>query len=233
MEKDSIVFLRDTLYKSIKYFNKAVNARINPPLIIRLDNDVRIDTTQCAVLWDDDKEMCYYFGSMKPFSQVQAFGADHIEYKAILSSFDYGEIQEMYLCLNNEAFGQAVAAINANASTAKPTFIDQSQPVTEDQYRQLWQKFIDIVDPNKINNEYKINASIYQDLNDGSGTVFETKISYTGTKLKLVDATELGGTGGTFKEWNTAKDGSGRSYPVGYELAPTSKSLTLYAIWGE
>lgn len=226
MEKNTVVLLRDTIFKAIKYYNKTYEQRMQPPMVIRLDNDVRIDTSSCAILWDDDNEVAYYFGSVKQFSQVQSFGTGSIEYKAILGAFDYGEIQEIYMMLNNEAFGQAVAVLNANAPSAKGTFLEHAG-ITEDNYRGLWQKYIDALDPNKTNNEYMINAKVIFHANDGTDKVVTKLVRYAGTKVKLIDSSELGVS---VNEWNTASDGSGRSYPVGYELTPTSKVLDLYAI---
>lgn len=226
MNKETVVLLRDTIFKNIKYFNKTNQTRQQPPIVIRLDNDVRIDTSTNPIFWDDDNEVAYFYAPTKVFSLVQPIGSDHIEYKAILSAFDYGEIQEMYINLNNEAFGQSVAVLNQYAPGAKGTFLDHAG-VTDDEYRQLWQKFIDSSDTNKIMDGYKINARVIFDSNNGSGQEKVVNVYYTGTTVELIDGSEVGGV---VKSWNTAPDGSGRSYPVGYKLTPTSKELRLYAI---
>lgn len=226
MDKKTVVFLRDTIFKNIKYFNKSNNVRQQPPIVIRLDNDVRIDTSTSPVLWDDENEIAYFYAQTKIFSAIQPVGTDKIEYKAILSAFDYAEIQEMYINLNNEAFGQSVAVLNKYAPNIKGTFIEHAG-ITDDEFRQLWQKFIDSTNTNKINMQYKIQAKVIFDSNNGTGKTKTVTVYYTGTKVTLIDGSELGITA---KSWNTAPDGSGRSYPVGYELTPTSKVLVLYAM---
>lgn len=226
MDKKTVIFLRDTIFKNIKYFNKSNKVRQQPPMVIRLDNDVRIDTTSTPVLWDDENEVAYFYAQTKIFSVIQPVGTDHIEYKVILSAFDYSQIQEMYINLNNEAFGQSVAVLNKYAPNAKGTFIEHAG-INDDEYRQLWQKFIDSTNVGKSNMEYRIEAKVIFDSNDGSGKTKEIKVYYTGTNVTLIDGSEFGSE---VKSWNTAPDGSGRSYPVGYELTPTSKVLILYAM---
>lgn len=233
MELDTVVLLRDTIFKNIKYFNKSIGERIQPPIIIRLDNDVRIDTGTTFVLWDDTNQVAYYFANTKPFSQVQPIGANSINFPAILSSFSYGEIQEIYMVLNKEAFGQAAAVINAYAPNARPTFCkDNGQPITEEEYRKMWQKLIDSSDMNKVNLEYRIDATVTFKANGGTGDDKIVNVMYTGTTVELSNGSEFTAPAGKkFKSWNTAPDGSGRELFAGYKLTPTSKNLVLYAIW--
>lgn len=228
MEKETVVLIRDTIFKKITYWNKFTQKREPAPMVVRLDNDVAIDSTQSSIIWDDANQIGYYFGNNSKYNRFIMIGDENVKFPAMLSAFDYAQIQEMFVILNDDAFGQAVAALNAGASGAKPTHQDQSQPVTEDQYKQIWQAYIKSGNAKYTNDQYKIEAEVA--FADKEGTVYDKytmRAHYTGEKIQLPEPSEIGLTG---TKWNTAPDGSGRSYVPGFRLTPTSKKLVLYAV---
>lgn len=74
------------------------------------------------------------------------------------------------------------------------------------------------------------DARVVYDSNGGVGTVPPVGLKHVNTNLTLADSTSLSKEDYRFKQWNTAKNGSGTAYPAkGTYTSDTP--LTLYAIW--
>lgn len=235
MDKEKVITIRDSVFKHITYYNKTFKCRMNPPMAVRLDNDVIVDLTKDSAIWDDENGICYYFSTNSKYSTFEEIGRSFVKFPAMLSSFDYEEIQEIFLTLNAEAFGQAVAVINKMVPNGRPAFLTQNEPITESQFRDIWQRYIDAANANKSNVQYKIDAKVIFDLNGATGSIDPVYAHYTKERVTLpVPGDDITPPDGKkFKFWNTQKDGSGVVYYAGVELIPTSKELTLYAIWGD
>jgi len=77
-----------------------------------------------------------------------------------------------------------------------------------------------------------ISYTVTYNLNGGSGTApTETNKVYNQTFAAAGTSTMSAPIGKSFKEWNTASDGSGTAYAVGDTITMPASNLTLYAIW--
>lgn len=75
-------------------------------------------------------------------------------------------------------------------------------------------------------------ALLFYDANGGSGIMTNEIIASAGEKIKLKNnGFDAPGVSYAFKGWNTAKDGSGKSYKAGDEITLEAGSVTLYAQW--
>jgi hypothetical protein len=103
MEKETVIHIRD-LFKTIKLVSSQDNKEYSINIILKLDNDTWIDERSQELFWDDDNGICYYFH----YNQIRSItpnmiGRDKVVVPACISAFDYGEIQEIKMLLNEEA----------------------------------------------------------------------------------------------------------------------------------
>jgi hypothetical protein len=103
MEKETVIHIRD-LFKTIKLVSSQDNKEYSINIILKLDNDTWIDERTQELFWDDDNGICYYFH----YNQIRntaptMIGRDKVLVPACISAFDYGEIQEIKMLLNEEA----------------------------------------------------------------------------------------------------------------------------------
>lgn len=103
MEKETVIHIRD-LFKSIKLVSSEDKKEYSINIILKLDNDAWVDEKNQELFWDDENGICYYFH----FNQLRntapsMIGRSKVNVPACISAFDYGEIQEIKMCLNEEA----------------------------------------------------------------------------------------------------------------------------------
>lgn len=83
--------------------------------------------------------------------------------------------------------------------------------------------------------KWKANVcNLFYDANGGKGNVAGQTITYS--KAATARANDFARQGYTFTEWNTKKDGSGKSYKEGSDISkafPGGGNVTLYAQWKE
>lgn len=103
MEKETVIHIRD-LFKTIKLVSSQDNKEYSINIILKLDNDAWIDERTQELFWDDDNGICYYFHYNQLRNTVPTMiGRDKVVVPACISAFDYGEIQEIKMLLNEEA----------------------------------------------------------------------------------------------------------------------------------
>lgn len=103
MEKETVIHIRD-LFKTIKLVSSQDNKEYSINIILKLDNDTWIDERTQELFWDDDNGICYYFHYNQLRNTVPTMiGRDKVVVPACISAFDYGEIQEIKMLLNEEA----------------------------------------------------------------------------------------------------------------------------------
>lgn len=103
MEKETVIHIRD-LFKTIKLVSSQDNKKYSINIILKLDNDAWIDERTQELFWDDDNGICYYFHYNQLRNTVPTMiGRDKVVVPACISAFDYGEIQEIKMLLNEEA----------------------------------------------------------------------------------------------------------------------------------
>ena len=108
MDKDLVIHIRD-LFKSIKLVSSEDKKEYSINIILKLDNDAWVDERNQELFWDDENGICYYFH----FNQLRndapsMIGTNKINIPACISAFDYGEIQEIKLRLNDEALNKVL-----------------------------------------------------------------------------------------------------------------------------
>ena len=75
-------------------------------------------------------------------------------------------------------------------------------------------------------------ALLFYDANGGTGILANETIASAGENIKLKDNSfDAPSVSYMFKGWNTAKDGSGKSYKAGDEITLEGGSTVLYAQW--
>lgn len=103
MDKETVIHIRD-LFKSIKLVSSKDKKEYSINIILKLDNDAWIDEKNQELFWDDENGICYYFH----FNQLRntapsMIGRNKVNVPVCISAFDYGEIQEIKMCMNEEA----------------------------------------------------------------------------------------------------------------------------------
>lgn len=108
MDKETVIHIRD-LFKSIKLVSSEDKKEYSINIILKLDNDVWVDEKTQELFWDDENGICYYFH----FNQIRnaapsMIGSNRVIIPACISAFDYGEIQEIKMCLGKESLNNVL-----------------------------------------------------------------------------------------------------------------------------
>lgn len=143
MEIDTVIAIRK-LFKKISQYDASIKARRSANLCIRLDNDVAINSADQNIFWDDNDGICYYYTTnSKPGAKFSAkMGISKPQYPVSLSAFDYGEIQEMFVELNEDSFGQSLAVLKENANIKAIGDFDNIIPLDDKLAAKIYDKQI-------------------------------------------------------------------------------------------
>lgn len=152
MDKELVIHIRD-LFKSIKLVSSQDKQEYSINIILKLDNDAWVDERNQELFWDDDKGICYYFHFNQLRNTVPSMiGRNKVNVPACISAFDYGEIQEIKMCLNDEALRKVLD----NFSSFKAyNYHDGEKKELDDRLKAL------------IINNYLQNTNAARDLNYG------------------------------------------------------------------
>lgn len=128
------------------------------PLVVRLDNDVMINGMNSFILWDDDKEIIWYYSTNeKTSTPVEPSGTGDVIYAALLSSSTYENIQEIFIPLRPDSFGQSLAVLKAKTGAHGVGDFAVNIPIDDAMGRKIKQKLFDPLDPRKEDKDFTNN----------------------------------------------------------------------------
>lgn len=139
MDKQYVIAIRNVFEQiKIKTSNGVEHV---PTMVLKLDNDAWIDDSKCELFWDDAKEVCFYYHYNQLRNMTPAMiGRDHVSVPAVLSAFDYGEIQEMKILLSKDALKSSFNAIQASGAKAR---VDANQVGLNDALKKkIYDKYV-------------------------------------------------------------------------------------------
>lgn len=149
MTIDEVVAIR-TILMNITKKDKVFNRNTAEPICIRLDNDVMLNGRNMFLLWNDDKGiLTYYTSNEKTGTAGVMYGAGEIVYPAIVSFTTYDNIQEMWIPLRFDSFGQSLAVLKADGGFKGVGDFNKEIPIDDDIATKMKQKLFDRVDPSK------------------------------------------------------------------------------------
>lgn len=132
MEKSQVIAIRDALMSILRYSDR-LKKYIAEPLCIRCDNDIILSGPHKHLIWDDDKEILFYYATNEKGTGFEPAGTGRDVYAGIFSAISYDNIQEMWTQITEESYGQSLAILKAKfpsavgiGDEAKPIQIDDA-----------------------------------------------------------------------------------------------------------
>ena len=117
MEKSQVIAIRDALMSILRYSDR-LKKYIAEPLCIRLDNDIILSGAHKHLIWDDDKEILFYYATNEKGTGFEPAGVGRDVYAGIFAATGYDNIQEMWTQLTEESYGQSLAILKAKFPSA-------------------------------------------------------------------------------------------------------------------
>lgn len=118
MDKQYVIAIRN-VFEQIKV-KTSDGVEHTPTMILKLDNDAWVDDATNELFWDDAKEVCFYYHYNQLRNMTPAMiGKKRVSVPAVLSAFDYGEIQEMKILLSKDALKSSFNAMQASGAKAR------------------------------------------------------------------------------------------------------------------
>ena len=173
--------------------------------------------------------------AVKTFTEGNPFAFLIVEKNQTNGSIDYSNAKPYWIDGNN--YAPDVKLSNVYHFGNKGTPVKDMLAVGFDKdlvtYEKLWQD----TDPSVFINQYKAKVDVAFDPNQGNGSM-ATEEFYAGNEAQSLTANVYTRNGYTFTGWNTAANGSGKSFTDCYQLTKTdldslaiNGSVTLYAQW--
>lgn len=150
MTIEEVKKIRDDLLLKITKEDNVFGQRTAEALCVRLDNDVILNGRNCFLLWNDsDGILAYLTHNEKTGTNGLMVGTGGITYPAILSLTTYDNIQEIWIPLQFDSFGQALAVLKANGNYVGYQEHSKPVPIDDDVATKMKQKLFDSADPSK------------------------------------------------------------------------------------
>lgn len=155
MTSEQVIYVRNILLNITKD-DKVFGIRTVEPLLIRFDNDVIISGRNAFILWEDSKELLWYYDiNDKTGTTQDLYSRGQIVYPAILSVIPYDCIQEITIPLRIDSFGQSLAILKQMTAVTGYKEKGVALPLSDDIARAMKQKLFDQLDPSKQDTRLK------------------------------------------------------------------------------
>lgn len=149
MTIDEVVTIR-TILMNITKKDHVYDTYTSEPICIRLDNDVMLSGRNMFFLWNDEKGiLSYYTSNEKTGTGIEMVGTGDIVYPAIVAFTTYDNIQEMWIPLRFDSFGQSLAILKSDGGYVGIGDFNKEIPIDDNIATKMKQKLFDRVDPSK------------------------------------------------------------------------------------